>query len=800
MLGLQRIFYGPLRPLEVEQLYEKAWIAITETCFAMTMFRGELGGWFLIMFLSLLASRVWSWIGEGRVEILEQQPPPNPRLFHTRLAASLVLSALFNSSMLEFCVKTVLKQARPDMMVMFGFEFAVLTTQSVSTIARYAISLVEIWVVRKQKQARLVERRAEIIAAREESARQDGASGQNTSRGSNSAEVEVDEADLEVPGWEEKGKWILYLELLTGNSPRRPWSCTTNKNPIADFVKLSTYLAFFWILLIFYGLPIHIFRDVYVTFRSFVKRINDFRKYKKATRDMEARYPDATSEEISREDVCIICREEMRPIVRLNAGSPGDQARNLRPLGTSLQERMRPKKLPCGHVLHFSCLRSWLERQQICPTCRRPVVAPVEGNAGPINRHLADAGGIHERDPGHNAVQRARNGQNQARVFQLGPLRIVFGRGRGNLYGDLANQIHQGDGGQQQPEIANAAGPQQIGFGFGIGRRPAPNLTQASSRSTLSDVQSQLQRIENHINQEISSLRATADQLNLVRALQNELERLRTPQNTRPTLPIESAPSPFPQNLVRPHLPPGQVLVPNEQQYLLQAGDDRLPQGLALPEGWTMMPLQRVEQRLPGPQPAPSNQILPNLRPTVTESIGAALNGSANNVTPLSNAQVASPVVHTTSQPQQPTAETFSSMLNDPISQPPITSSTTSSRFEGDIPPERPRSTDTFLRTSADLPTESRGAASEGPSTNTEPGNSSIRLPSWGAETMANAHNTLSDRRAATSDPETHSSRPDHSMPTGGQGRDGYSSSHPPEKEEKRSLAASVEDCIEDVD
>ena len=35
-------------------------------------------------------------------------------------------------------------------------------------------------------------------------------------------------------------------------------------------------------------------------------------RYRQATRDMNARYPDATSEEVAREDVCIICREEMR--------------------------------------------------------------------------------------------------------------------------------------------------------------------------------------------------------------------------------------------------------------------------------------------------------------------------------------------------------------------------------------------------------------------------------------------------------------------------------------------------------
>ena len=38
---------------------------------------------------------------------------------------------------------------------------------------------------------------------------------------------------------------------------------------------------------------------------------------------MNARYPDATSEEVAREDVCIICREEMRPWQQSNVqGAP----------------------------------------------------------------------------------------------------------------------------------------------------------------------------------------------------------------------------------------------------------------------------------------------------------------------------------------------------------------------------------------------------------------------------------------------------------------------------------------------
>lgn len=217
MLGLQRLLFGPLRPTEIEQLYEKSWYAVTETCLAMTIFRDEVGGWFLVMFVSLLIGKVWGWIGEGRVEILEQQPPANPRLFHVRLSLSLISSSLFEILMFRYSVQTVLLQARPNMMVMFAFEFAVLTITSLSTAARYLISLHESSIIRTQ----INRRRAQLNQLLQ--------STQGRAPGPESLNVvsQVDGqpeypdgmnniTDIDVPGWEEKGKWVFYLDLMTG--------------------------------------------------------------------------------------------------------------------------------------------------------------------------------------------------------------------------------------------------------------------------------------------------------------------------------------------------------------------------------------------------------------------------------------------------------------------------------------------------------------------------------------------------------------------------------------------------------
>ncbi|KAL4936491.1 hypothetical protein BDV06DRAFT_204906 [Aspergillus oleicola] len=600
LFWLQRLLYGPLRPIETEQLYEKAWFAVTETCLAMTIFRGELGAWFLVMFVSLLVGKVWGWIGEGRVEFLEQQPPANPYLFHTRLATSLLLSVLFNVFMLKYCVDTVLEQARPDMMVMFGFEFAVLSILSSSTAARYTISLVEIYINHKQMKARVEERRQEIRAAREQAEANAEQPEDHTTPPNLPDENDINEMELDIPGWEEKGRWVFYLDLLT------------------DFLKLTVYLTFFAILFTFYGLPIHILRDVVVTLRSFGRRIMDFVRYRNATRDMNARYPDASAEEVTREEVCIICREEMTP------WQPGERA------ASRVSERLRPKKLPCGHILHFSCLRSWLERQQNCPTCRRPVIAPprAQGAAG-VNQGQGNGGAGQPQNmpPGNQPGDRNAppDGLPRARIYQFGPFRIGFGAGRGDLFNNLHQQIHQNNAPWPMANNPNPAGARQVGFGFGFGRPPlhppVPAPAQAvptpapTPASNVPNLQHQLLQMEQQIVNEINSLRVTADQLNLVRLLQTELQRLRTLHsqptdtlNNIPQLPALSMPS-LPNPSASPTTPLSSTSPTTTRQQFVSdpgtpsmgSGDPRLPEGLTLPQGWTLVPLHSAQPGLSRP-------------------------------------------------------------------------------------------------------------------------------------------------------------------------------------------------------
>ncbi|CAB4302178.1 unnamed protein product [Prunus armeniaca] len=165
-------------------------------------------------------------------------------------------------------------------------------------------------------------------------------------------------SDMLMEGqWERKPVYTFYLEL------------------IRDLLHLSMYLCFFLVIFMYYGVPLHLIRELYETFRNFKIRVADYVRYRKLTSNMNDRFPDATPEELNASDAtCIICREEMTTA----------------------------KKLLCGHLFHVPCLRSWLERQHTCPTCRALVVPPENG-AGTAGGHRGSRSDAHQQGTGTTA-------------------------------------------------------------------------------------------------------------------------------------------------------------------------------------------------------------------------------------------------------------------------------------------------------------------------------------------------------------------------------------------------------------
>jgi E3 ubiquitin-protein ligase synoviolin len=111
---------------------------------------------------------------------------------------------------------------------------------------------------------------------------------------------------------------------------------------ICEGVKFITYICFFCMIFVYYGMPLNIIREVWSAYSSFVTKLTGFIKYLKLTQNLDRQFDDANEEELLAAGNCLVCREAMQS----------------------------GKKLPCDHVFHTDCLRMWLQHQQSCPLCR----------------------------------------------------------------------------------------------------------------------------------------------------------------------------------------------------------------------------------------------------------------------------------------------------------------------------------------------------------------------------------------------------------------------------------------------
>ncbi|XP_018597715.2 E3 ubiquitin-protein ligase AMFR-like isoform X1 [Scleropages formosus] len=137
--------------------------------------------------------------------------------------------------------------------------------------------------------------------------------------------------DLNHEGtWENKGTYVYYTDF------------------IMELALLSLDLMHHIHMLLFGNIwlsmaSLVIFMQLRYLFHEVQRRIRRHKNYLRVIDNMESRFAVASPEELAaNNDDCAICWDSMQTA----------------------------RKLPCGHLFHNSCLRSWLEQDTSCPTCR----------------------------------------------------------------------------------------------------------------------------------------------------------------------------------------------------------------------------------------------------------------------------------------------------------------------------------------------------------------------------------------------------------------------------------------------
>jgi len=175
-------------------------------------------------------------------------------------------------------------------------------------------------------------------------------------------------------------KFLLHSVDLASSSP---W---INKNSYMMFVRLFfttvrlvVQACFVFFLTKRVQFPLYAVRPVFVEAKILRNTIRDIIRSRQALRRLMG-FPDATVADFAdpeKDSTCIICHDDM---------ISGE--------GANRTITAQLKKLPCGHIFHAGCLRSWFLRQQTCPICRQNV---LEGAVGGTTPHAAAAAGFNPR-------------------------------------------------------------------------------------------------------------------------------------------------------------------------------------------------------------------------------------------------------------------------------------------------------------------------------------------------------------------------------------------------------------------
>lgn len=115
---------------------------------------------------------------------------------------------------------------------------------------------------------------------------------------------------------------------------------------------------------IIYGLSAYVIRPKTIDIFSFTTHVTDFKNWIQLSQQLKLHLPNATAEDIQRDDCCIICRLQMH-------------------VNDDSKSQNTIKKLPCGHCYHQSCLQQWIMHQKKCPLCQYDLKQLIEPHQRP---------------------------------------------------------------------------------------------------------------------------------------------------------------------------------------------------------------------------------------------------------------------------------------------------------------------------------------------------------------------------------------------------------------------------------
>ncbi|KAG7885814.1 hypothetical protein KL938_000846 [Ogataea parapolymorpha] len=287
---LQVLLFGELRIIEMEHIYERSWFAVTNMLMTIGVFRKENNLLLGALVCGLLFMKCFHWVLEDRLEMLIQQKRSIFRTLVNRNTLVLCLFLVLDDKIVKSCINRSFIHSA-DVFLIFGLDFLVIYLNVLDATLKFVLNVAEMAYLNRYP---------------------------------------------DEDAWESK-IWLSKIGSF-----------------ILSIIKSAAVLVLFVGLIYADRLPVNFAGDMYTSFTRLAKQFGDLMYMIKATRDLNNNIMNANEDDLRKEDICIICRDEMEIVSDKNS-------------------RSAPKRLNCGHVLHHGCLKSWLGRSHVCPTCRRDV-------------------------------------------------------------------------------------------------------------------------------------------------------------------------------------------------------------------------------------------------------------------------------------------------------------------------------------------------------------------------------------------------------------------------------------------
>jgi len=140
--GAKSLFFGNLRDIEVEYMYDRSWTALVEMCIAMTIFREEFSVRFVGLVTVLFFLKIFHWLTQHRLEYIEQAYPQLPRSTYFRIVSLMILLMAIDASFVYLSVTQTLQKGA-SVLLLFAFEYVVLLSMMVSLSIKYVIHILD---------------------------------------------------------------------------------------------------------------------------------------------------------------------------------------------------------------------------------------------------------------------------------------------------------------------------------------------------------------------------------------------------------------------------------------------------------------------------------------------------------------------------------------------------------------------------------------------------------------------------------------------------------------------------------